>query len=154
MSLPDKVKSLIQNHLVTPRKSLEQIAYDHNWLATMKKSAKDIPCSIELPNGKRIRILFTNILSSLKFIHFSVDETKLAHIKRQQDEEIAELCDRTTAVFANICHTLSNVRDYLNLFKNNPLAKFIPNTKLVDGMSYQDYEREYLMYYNMVQSEE
>lgn len=86
-------------------------------------------------------------------IPFSVDEAKLAHIKRHQDEEIAELSDRTTAIYANISHTLSNVREYLNLFKNNPLAKFIPSTKLVDGMSYQDYEREYLMYYNMVQSE-
>lgn len=53
-SLPDKVKLIIQDHLVTPRKSLEQLAYDHNWLATMKKSARDIPCSIELPQGKQI----------------------------------------------------------------------------------------------------
>lgn len=73
--------------------------------------------------------------------------------KRQQDDEIAELCDKTAAICANANHTLSNIRDYINLFKNNPLAKFIPNTKLVEGKSYQEYEREFMMYYNMIKKE-
>lgn len=69
--------------------------------------------------------------------------------KRRQDDEVAMLGDKTAAILTNAIYFMVNVSDYLDLFKNNPLAKFIPNTKLVEGKTYREYEQEYVMYYNM-----
>lgn len=86
-------------------------------------------------------------------IYSSVDEVELAARKRKQDEEIAELGDKTKAICSSVDRTVANIHDYMNLYKNNPLAKFIPHLKLVNGTTYREYEREYMMYYKMVRDD-
>lgn len=47
-------------------------------------------------------------------------------------------------------HWLDTVQKYVKFKWQNPLKKYIPLSKSFNGHNYYDYEREFLMYYNMI----
>lgn len=85
---------------------------------------------------------------------FLVDEAKLSTKKNQQNESLAELTDETFAICANIKRIFCTIDRYMKFIKENPLSKFVPKTDIFNGKTYQEYEREFLMYYKMIEKPE
>lgn len=81
----------------------------------------------------------------------SVDEAKLCAKRKQQNESLAELSDETSAMCANIHRIFDTIDRYMKFIKENPLRKLVPNTETFNGKTYQDYEREFMMYYKMIE---
>lgn len=74
--------------------------------------------------------------------------------KNQQNDILAELTDETSAICANIHEIFRNIEGYINYINENPLRKWVPKTEMFNGKTYEDYEREYMMYYKMIQKPE
>lgn len=88
----------------------------------------------------KFQILFT----------FPVDEVKLKTKQSQQNDILAETTDEMSAVYANIHRTFFNIQRYIQFINENPLSKWVPKRETFNGKTYQEYEREFMMYYNMV----
>lgn len=91
------------------------------------------------------------------FLHdfdISVDESKLNIQKTQQDDQLAEITDEAAAMCANIHRVFNNIQRYVKFINENPLSKFIPKTETFNGKTYIEYEREFMMYYKMIQKPE
>lgn len=87
--------------------------------------------------------------------HFlPVDESKLTAQKKQQDASLAEVTDETGAICANVHRIFENIQRYIQFINENPLRKYISSTEKFNGKTYQDYEREFMMYYKMIQKPE
>lgn len=71
-------------------------------------------------------------------------------LKQKQIENVAEIMDKTTMICSNTKEILNNIERYYKFMKENPMRKYVPKTKLFDGLTYYDYEREFLLYYNMI----
>lgn len=71
-------------------------------------------------------------------------------MKNQQTDTLAKLTDETSAIFANIHEIFCDVDRSLNFIKENPLRKWVPKSESFNGKSYEEYEREYMMYYKMI----
>lgn len=54
----------------------------------------------------------------------------------------------------NACtsNSLDLFQKYCNFLIKNPLAKFIPKTKLCNSRNYQEYESEYMLHYNLIKN--
>lgn len=90
------------------------------------------------------------IVSLTKCIIFPADESKLTAQKKQQDASLAEVTDETTAICANVHRIFENIQRYIRFINENPLRKYISSTETFNGKTYQDYEREFMMYYKMI----
>lgn len=86
-----------------------------------------------------------------EFLSFSVDESKLTFQKNQQNDALAEITDETAAICSNIHRIYRDIDRYNRFNSTNPLSKFVPKTETFNGKTYQDYEREFMMYYKMIQ---
>lgn len=82
----------------------------------------------------------------------SVDEAKLTIRKNQQNDILAELTDETSAIVANIHQIFRTIESYVSFLNENPLRKLVPKTQTFNGRTYEEYEREYMMYYKMIQT--
>lgn len=80
-----------------------------------------------------------------------VDESKLNMQKNQQNDALSEITDETVAICANIHRIFHNIERYVKFINENPLSKMIPTTESFNGKTYQEYEREFMMYYKMIQ---
>lgn len=69
--------------------------------------------------------------------------------KDQHLDYLTEVFDKTAAICKTNRQTLRSIVNQIEFMSNNPLPKFIPKTKLFNGRNYQDYENEYMMYYNI-----
>lgn len=74
--------------------------------------------------------------------------------KNQQNESLAELTDETLAICANIHRIFRTIDRYMEFIKENPLSKLVPKTEIFNGKTYQEYEREFMMYYKMIEKPE
>lgn len=83
----------------------------------------------------------------------SVDESKLNEQKFQQNDNLAQITDETSAICANIQRIYHNIQRYIQFIEENPLSKLIPRTEMYNSKTYLEYEREFMMYYRMVQKE-
>lgn len=72
--------------------------------------------------------------------------------KRNQIDSIAESTDKAAKANSRALHMLDDVARYVRFKKENPLRKYVPAKELFNGLSYFDYEREYLLYYNMIEN--
>lgn len=79
-----------------------------------------------------------------------MNETELSKIKQQQIDDVAEIMDKTTIMCSNTKEILNNIERYYTFLIENPLRKYIPKTKMFDSLTYFDYEREFLLYYNII----
>lgn len=83
-------------------------------------------------------------------LDFSVDEAKLKLQQSQQNDTLAEMIDEISAICANIHRTFHNIQRYIQFINENPLSKWIPKRETFNGKTYQEYEREFMMYYKML----
>lgn len=83
-----------------------------------------------------------------------VDEVKWLAKKNQQNDVLAELCDDTAAILSNTERVFRNIDRYMNFINENPLSKWVPKTETFNGKTYQQYEQEFMMYYNMIEKPE
>lgn len=74
--------------------------------------------------------------------------------KNQQNELLAELTDETFAICSNIHRIFHTIDRYMKFIKENPLSKLVPATDIFNGKTYQEYEREFMMYYKMIEKPE
>lgn len=86
-------------------------------------------------------------------ISISVDAVKLSQMKSKQIEELTETTDKINAICSKTTQVLNDVGRYFKFLVDNPLEKYIPKGKLFNGRTYYDYEREFTMYYNMIESQ-
>lgn len=75
-------------------------------------------------------------------------------LKNQQNDILAELTDDTSAIVANIHKIFKDIDRYINFIEENPLRKWVPKTETFNGKTYEEYERQYMMYYKMLQRPE
>lgn len=80
-----------------------------------------------------------------------MDETKLILRKNQQNDALAEITDEASAICVNVHRIYRNIQRYIQFINENPLSKFVPKTETFNGKTYQEYEREFMMYYKMIQ---
>lgn len=71
--------------------------------------------------------------------------------RNQLNDALAELSDETSALFANTNRIFDNIQRYFHYIYDNPLSKFMSTTETFNGKTYQEYEREFMMYYKMIQ---
>lgn len=74
-------------------------------------------------------------------------------MKRKMLNAVTESTDNTHKIYAKTKQIQDRSQRYVNFMMENPLRKFIPEKKLFNGLSYQEYEREFLLYYNMLKTE-
>lgn len=152
------VKLLIFDYLLTPNASIKQLQSQIMWLKHFETLAEEKLINSDcLPEGMFIDVLILYSLFKRSFYHFfniSVDKDKLTLMKNQQNDALAELTDDTSAIIANIHEIFYDVDRYINFIKENPLRKWVPKSESFNGKSYDDYEREYMMYYKMIQRPE
>lgn len=55
------------------------------------------------------------------------------------------------AICSNIHRILENYQRYRQFIDDNPITKYIPQSETFNGKTYQTYEREFMMYYKMIQ---
>lgn len=72
--------------------------------------------------------------------------------KRNQIDSIAQSTDKAAKANSKTLHMLDDVGRYVRFKKENPLRKYVPAKELFNGLSYSEYEREFLLYYNMIES--
>lgn len=72
-------------------------------------------------------------------------------LKNKQDDVLAEVSDEASAICANVHRLHENIQHCIQFIKENPLRKYVPKTETFNGKTYQDYEREFMMYYKMIQ---
>lgn len=72
-------------------------------------------------------------------------------LQSQQNDTLAEMTDETSAICANIHRIIHNIERYKQFINENPLGKWIPKEETFNGKTYQEYEREFMMYYKMIQ---
>lgn len=79
-----------------------------------------------------------------------VDMTRLDDMKRRQIEAITEILDETQRIGQINKAVLQRLQKYMDFLKENPLRKYIPKSRLFNGRCYQEYEDEFMMYYNII----
>lgn len=79
-----------------------------------------------------------------------VDADKFNQMKRQQMEKLTEILDGTGNVQKVTADILRRLQIYMKFLIDNPLQKFVRKSRVFNGRSYQEYETEFMMYYNMV----
>lgn len=72
--------------------------------------------------------------------------------QRQQYDVLLNIMDQTRSKCMSAHQQINDVKRYLAYCEENPFTKFMPRSLKFNGKSYQDYEREFLNYYNMAQS--
>lgn len=72
----------------------------------------------------------------------------------QQNDSLAEVTDETSAICTNIYRTFENIERTTKFISENPLSKWVPKKETFNGKTYQEYEREFMMYYKMIQKPE
>ncbi|XP_031625479.1 augmin complex subunit dgt5 [Contarinia nasturtii] len=128
--LPNDIKRLIFDYMITPAMSVKNLQSQIEWFSQMKIIEK----AFEAPEGLP-----------------EVDESKLCTQKNQQNDALSEITDEASAICANIHRIYRNIERYINFINENPLRKWIPATETFNGKTYHEYEREFMMYYKMVQ---
>lgn len=128
-TMPKPMQDLIPGHSMTSNAFLK---YLHNLQAWKQQQ----------------QYFLANIEIDMKPIE--IDEEQLAKMKCRQIEEITEIIDETThiAQIRDVC--LQRLGKYMEFLKTNPLRKYIPKSRLFNGRSYQEYEEEFMLYYNIV----
>ena len=83
-------------------------------------------------------------------IFFSVDEAKIKAMKIKQNDDLTRLMDEAAVIGSNTLEIMNTNSRYFKFLLENPLRKFIPKSKLFNGLTYPDFEREFMLYYNMI----
>lgn len=72
-------------------------------------------------------------------------------MRSEQNNELAQTSDEISAICSNSRQVFRAIDRYVQFIAENPMGQHIPVTDTFNGKSYQDYEREFLMYYNMLE---
>ncbi|XP_055303425.1 augmin complex subunit dgt5 isoform X2 [Sitodiplosis mosellana] len=127
---PKEVKLLVTDYMMTPAGAIQKLQAQIDWFTKM-----GIVEGAFIPPDNLAE----------------VDETKLKMQQSQQNDTLAETTDETTAICANIHRTHQNIQRYIRFIDENPLSKWVPKKETFNGKTYQEYEREFMMYYKMIQ---
>lgn len=159
--LPKEVKPLVYDHMMTPIAAIQKLQTQIDWVTKMDIVDKALTLPDNLPEGKYMFILFRSSLKQPRCLDFStylisisslsVDEPKLKMLQSQQNDVLAEMTDETSAICANTHRIIHNIERYKQFINENPLGKWIPKTETFNGKTYPEYEREFMMYYQMIQ---
>lgn len=156
--LPKEVKLLMNDHMMTPTAAIQKLQTQIDWFTKMAVVEKALTLPDNLPEGKERfqRFLWSSSCLELSIYRIfisslTVDLSKLRMLQSQQNDTLAEMTDETAAVCANIYRILHNVERFKQFINENPLSKWIPKKETFNGKTYQEYEREFMMYYNMIQ---
>lgn len=71
-------------------------------------------------------------------------------MKSAQLEQLTEITDKINVICSKTTQILNDVGRFYKFLLDNPLEKYIPKGRLFNGRNYYDYEREFTMYYNMI----
>lgn len=152
-TIPKAMIEMIPNHLQTPNAALEQLQAEYNWLQKQRKLLADVIIHEKVPTGE-----WTTIGQNSKSreidsdSEISVDAVKLNELRIAQKEQLTEVTDKISVICSKTTQTLNDVGRFYKFLVDNPLEKFIPKKKLFNGRTYYDYEREFSMYYKMIEN--
>lgn len=127
--IPESLRELIPGYSLTPMAFLRHAENLKQWHGKQKAHMQMIKICKELP---------------------TVDELRLAQMRRQQIDALTELGDEASNIGSNTAFILDDIDRYIKFINENPLRKYIPKHKLFNGQSYQVYETEFMMYYKMI----
>lgn len=102
--------------------------------------------------GNHIKSILNEITSHN---HTMLTEVNYDNLLKQRDEnskEISTMIDEISKLNVAIKVNLNTINSLYKFALENPLRKFIPKTKKVDGKPYEYYEKEYMLYYQMIKN--
>lgn len=127
---------------------LNQIQNKCEWVKKINDLLIDRKTDIVLRKGE-----VNTFAHSFRFITFKFtgNDQQLKEEQQQYANETVELIDKMAVIDVIIDRKLMVAQKYYRFLSQNPLGKFIPKGKTFNGRSFQDYEEEFLLYYNMLQ---
>jgi hypothetical protein len=119
-----------------------QFLYPHAYLMNMEKSLKQ---------ADAIRSLALDLDSSVS----NLTDVDFDALEQQHDENCEEISSMLDSITRFNVQTNSHLRNMSALYEyglTNPLRKFIPPSKKYLEKTYSEYEKDYMLYYNMIKN--
>lgn len=150
--VPNAIQELIPDQLLTSTAFFEKLERLRDFQQQQKAVMDDLKFDLQVPHGGFRRISHAeppSITLSFPF-YFSVDEAKIKAMKMKQNDDLTRLTDEAAVIGSNTLEIMNTNSRYFKFLLENPLRKFIPKSKLFNGLTYPDFEREFMLYYNMI----
>lgn len=80
-----------------------------------------------------------------------VDELEITRLKHRQNEVLSGIFDEISIIGSSGDESIRQAEKYLKFLQTNPMRKYISRKRLVNGKCYADFEKEFMMYYDMIQ---